>query len=282
MINGLITLIILALLGCCTSLDAADYDPGIFWKDDICVQTTVQRAEPDARSIKALTDGQWQEFDLVPFPDSFWEWNTGRRMEYLDIFREMLAKGPEATRKPALSGPHNGIVATYGEARADSRYRLNNAIKGMGLCPTSESIDELLALLTANKDAEFATKIEILDTLYQKAQELFSPYALVSLELYSQPDYNTQTFINQMTNPLCVTVFLDIPTFKIKQVARLVHPDDPDLSEYEAKVCRYVNLMHSFFHGEFPRDYIATIYYNTEIYDSSPGREGARGTRIEP
>ncbi|MCB5229445.1 MAG: hypothetical protein LHW44_05220 [Candidatus Cloacimonetes bacterium] len=281
MINGLITLLIIALLGC-TSLDADAFDPSVFWQDGYCVQVTVKPPEPEDKSISALCDDKWQEFDFVPFPDSFWEWNTGRRMEYLEIFREMLAKGPEATRSPALSGPHNGIVATYGAARADSRYRLNNAVKGMGLCPTSESIDELLELLTTNKDAEFAAKIEILDSLYQNAQELFSPYALVSLELYSQPDYNTQTFINQMTNPQCVTVFLDIPTFKIKQVARLVHPDDPGLSEYEAKVCRYVNLMHSFFHGEFPRDYIATIYYNTEIYDSSPGREDARGTRIEP
>lgn len=282
MINGLITLIIFALLGCYTSLDASDFDPSVFWQDGYCVQKTMEPPEPDAKSITAFCDREWQEYDLAPFPNSFWEWNTGRRMEYLDIFREMLAKGPEATRSPALSGPHNGMVATYGEARADSRFRLNNAVKGMGLCPTAESIDELLELLTANKDAEFAAKIEILDSLYQNAQALFSPYALVSLELYSQPDYNTQTFINQMMNPQCVTVFLDIPTFKIKQVARLVHPDDPDLSEYEAKVCRYVNLMHSFFHGEFPRDYIATIYYNTEIYDSSPGRADARGTRIQP
>jgi len=31
-----------------------------------------------------------------------------------------------------------------------------------------------------------------------------------------------------------------------------------------------------------PRDYIAVVYYNIEIYDSSPGRMDARGTKISP
>ena len=85
-----------------------------------------------------------------------------------------------------------------------------------------------------------------------------------------------------MYNPACVTVYLDIPSFKIKQIARLLHPLDPNLNAYEKAVVRYVNLIHSFFHGDFPRDYIAVIYYNIEIYDNSPGLEDARGTKISP
>jgi len=40
--------------------------------------------------------------------------------------------------------------------------------------------------------------------------------------------------------------------------------------------------MHSYFYGKFPRDYIAVIYYNTEVYDSSPGRKDGRGTKLSP
>jgi hypothetical protein len=85
-----------------------------------------------------------------------------------------------------------------------------------------------------------------------------------------------------MVNPACVTVFLDVPTFTLKQIARLLHPGNPGLSEYERQMCQYVNLMHSFFHGEFPRDYIGVVYYNVEVYDSSPGRDDAKGTKLTP
>lgn len=278
----LFILLVVLLVGT-VRLSAADHiDPASFWKDGYCVQTTAETPAPGAKSIRARIDGEWQELPLVEFPAKFWEWNRSRRMEYLDIFREMLTKGPEATRQPELSGPHNGMVATYGASRADSRFKLNNAVKGMGFLPGEERIGELIALLEANLEATLPEKLDILDNLYKNAETNFSPDRLVSLELYSEPGYNTQTFINQMVDPQCVTVFLDIPTYKIKQVARLLHPDDPNLTKYERQAVRYVNLMHSFFHGEFPRDYIGVIYYNVEIYDSSPGKPDARGTKITP
>lgn len=278
----IISLLALLILGLCNALVAGNFDPSVFWKDGYCVQTTARTPLAGDQNIYAVVDGEAQDFKLAAFPDEFWSWNTARRAEYLEIFREMLSKGPEASRQPQLSGPHNGMVATYGAARKDSNFKLNNAVKGMGFCPDEKSVDALLKLLESNLDADLGTKLNILDSLYQKAQDHFSPYSLVSLELYSETQYNTQTFINQMVNPACVTVFLDIPTFKIKQIARLLHPEDPNLTDYERKVTRYVNLMHSFFHGAFPRDYIAVIYYNIEVYDSSPGRKEARGTRLNP
>lgn len=261
---------------------ATPVNPEDFWKDGYCVQSTAVTPASGAKSIRAKVDDVWMELPLAVFPDTFWQWNRSRRMEYLEIFREMLSKGPQATRQPQLSGPHNGMVATYGAARKDSQFKLNNAVKGMGFLPGEERIGELIELLEKNMDASLADKLDILDRLYQDAEQNFAPDRLVSLELYSEPGYNTQTFINQMVNPACVTVFLDIPTYKIKQIARLLHPDDPALTPYEKQAVRYVNLIHSFFHGDFPRDYIAVIYYNVEIYDSSPGRADARGTRISP
>ncbi|MBW6513138.1 MAG: hypothetical protein K0B87_00060 [Candidatus Syntrophosphaera sp.] len=255
-------------------------DPATFWQEGYSVQKTAITPEAGATSIRAQVDSDWQDFPLVEFPQSFWDWNRNQRREYLDIFREMLTKGREATRSPQLAGPHNGIVATYGAARKDSRFKLNNAIKGMGFLPPEDKIAELIALLRANMEEGLDVKLDILDSLYINAEKNFSPNRLVSLELYSEPGYNTQTFINQMLNPACVTVWMDIPTFKVKQIARLLHPLDPKLSTYERQVVQYVNLMHSFFHGEYPRDCIAVIYYNVEIYDSSPGRKDARGTKI--
>lgn len=268
------------LLGSSVLLAKATLDPSEFWQDGYCVQKTAKTPAPGAVSIRAMVEGRWQDYNLVEFPQTFWDWNKARRKEYLDIFREMLEKGRDATRNPELSGPHNGIIATYGSARKDSRFKLNNAVKGMGFLPDEEKIDDLIALLEKNMDATLDVKLNLLDSLYVSAEENFSADRLVSLELYSEPGYNTQTFINQMVNPACVTVWLDIPTYKIKQIVRLLHPLDPGLTEYERQCVRYVNLMHSFFHGEFPRDYIAAVYYNVEIYDSSPGRSDARGTKI--
>jgi len=268
------------LLGSSVLLAKATLDPSEFWQDGYCVQKTAKTPAPGAVSIRAMVEGRWQDYNLVEFPQTFWDWNKARRKEYLDIFREMLEKGRDATRNPELSGPHNGIIATYGSARKDSRFKLNNAVKGMGFLPDEEKIDDLIALLEKNMDATLDIKLNLLDSLYISAEENFSADRLVSLELYSEPGYNTQTFINQMVNPACVTVWLDIPTYKIKQIVRLLHPLDPGLTEYERQCVRYVNLMHSFFHGEFPRDYIAAVYYSVEIYDSSPGRSDARGTKI--
>ncbi len=255
-------------------------DPNSFWQDGYCVQTTATTPAADSEVILAKLEGEWVEFPLVDFPPAFWEWNRSRRQEYLDIFREMLEKGPEATRSPQLAGPHNGIVATYGASRRDSRFKLNNAVKGMGFLPAEDKIAALTQHLRENMEQPLDVKLNVLDSLYAKAEENFSPNRLVSLELYSEPGFNTQTFINQMISPACVTVWLDIPTYKIKQIARLLHPLDPNLSTYERQVVEYVNLMHSFFHGEYPRDCIAVIYYSTEVYDSSPGKKDGRGTKI--
>jgi hypothetical protein len=273
-------LIIIALLG--LSILSADlaYNPADFWQDGFCVQSTVKTPPAGAGSIEARLEDKWESLPLVDFPGDFWTWNKMRRSEYLQTFREMLSGKEQGA--PKLSGPHNGMVATWGIARDDSHFKLNNAVKGCGFLPKAEKLAEITELLQSNIDSDMLTKLNILDSLYQSAEEVFSPNQLVSLELYSEPGYNTQTFINQMLNPACVTVFLDIPTFKVKQIARLLDPLDPSLSAYEKGVVRYVNLVHSFFHGDFPRDYITVIYYNIEIYDSSPGRKDARGTKITP
>lgn len=280
------TIIIILILSAATfagMLYASDIvKPKSFWQDDHCVQTTVRTPETDNTTIYAEVDGTWQAFNLAHFPQSFWDWNQQRRRETVDIFREMLTKGRETARRPELSGPHNGIIATYGARRPDSQFALNNAVKGMGFLPKAERLPEIIAMLEETIEADFDVKLNILDSLYVNAEDIFAPDRVVSLELYSQPGFVTQTFINQMVNPACVIVWLDIPTYKVKSVVRLLDPLDPALTEYERNVVRYVNLIHSYFHGAFNRDFIAALYFTVEIYDSSPGRDDARGTKISP
>ncbi|MDD2331111.1 MAG: hypothetical protein PHI68_00510 [Candidatus Cloacimonetes bacterium] len=277
--NLIILVLILAIIGLASLFADESTYPDKFWKDEYCVQETAVTPSPGALDIRAKVEGTWQDYPLVSFPQSFWQWNKARRKEYLDVIRKMM-DGSGSGAKPLLQGPHNGIVATYGAKRSDSGFALNNAIKGMGFLPREEKLPGIIKLLEDTIDESTLSKLDILDSLYANAEELFSPDRLASLELYSEPDFATQTFINQMLNPACVIVWMDIPTFKIKSIVRLLHPDDPALSKYEKDAIRYVNLVHSYFHGAYPKECITAIYYNVEVYDSSPGKSGGRGTRI--
>jgi len=154
-------------------------------------------------------------------------------------------------------------------------------VKGMGFLPKAHKLDELTELLRNTKESPVEEKLEMLVDFYNRAEELFDFDKQVSLELYPTPEYETQTFINQMANPVSTIVFLDVPSFKLKTIPRLLHPEDPDLSAYERSVIRYVNDVYSYFHGDRGKDFITTIYYIVEVYDNSPGRKDARGTRVD-
>jgi len=263
--------IVLALVSC---EDTDKTVKKIFWIDNYFQQDCVITPQPGDSVIKAQVDGKWEEFQLVEFPDKFMEWDVQKRIETLDRFLQM--------KPPELAGPHNGIVATYGYKREDSQFKLNNAVKGMGFLPKAEKLPELIQLMEDTDDSSFVKKLEILRYFYTNIDSLFDTDRQVSLELYSTPEFETQTFLNQMTDPSSTIVFLDIPSYKLKTIARLLHPDNPNLTEYEKLVVRYINDVHSYFHGKFPRDYPAVIYYVSEIYDNSPGKSDAMGRRIVP
>lgn len=255
--------------------EEGSYAPSDFWNEDgYFQQETVRTPSPDEKVIRALVEDRWQEFTLQDLPEGFINWNIERRIETLDRFRNMSP--------PELAGPHNGIVASYGAKRFDTQFKLNNAVKGMGFLPKPQKLLEIVAMLDSTKEASFQEKLDNLQYLYENAEEIFDLDKQVSLELYSTPEFETQTFLNQMTNPISTIVFLDIPSYKLKTIVRLLHPDDPTLTEYEKNVVRYVNDVHSYFHGEFPRDYITVIYYLVEVYDNSPGDSNAMGRRIVP
>jgi hypothetical protein len=223
--------------------------------------------------VKAKAEGKWRTFQLVDLPDDFVKWSAERRLETLERVRK--------NQMPSLSGPHNGMVASYGLKRKDSQFKINNAVKGMGFLPKREKVKELINILETTKDSSEEYKLGVLENLYKNPDEYFTRKGLVSLELYATPEFETHTFLNQMENPAVSIVFLDIPSFEVRAIARMVHPDDPALDEYERDICKYANLIHSYFHGEFPREFIGVIYYVVEVFDNTPGR-GGKGKKVVP
>jgi hypothetical protein len=253
------------------NLEHADVN---LWGNAFFRQKTVDCSRLAEGIIRAEVDGSWQEFELRELPVAFQEWSFGKRAATLERFRNH--------EPPELAGPHNGMVATCGIARNDSRFAINNAVKGMGWLPYDEKLAEVIKLLESTIDEDFSAKLDRLDSLYKQGPRLYDPTRQVSLELYSTPEFETGTFINQMVNPACAVVFLDIPSYEFKAIAHLMHPDDPKLTETEKLQIQYANLIHSYFHGAFDRQFIGVVYYVIEVYDNSPGKPEAKGKRVVP
>ena len=244
-----------------------------YWKDSTFHQTSIDLKDYDKGIIRAQVDGKWQEFPVRELPKSFLEWNFAGRQNYIDILRK-----PDAM--PPLAGPHNGMVASHGMLRKDSKLTINNAVKGMGFLPTREKLPEMLKLLKSTWNDSMSRKLDILDSLYTNCQANYDKTKLVSLELYSKPSFETHSFLNEMTDPGVSIVFLDMPSFEVRAITQLLHPRDPQLTEYERQVVDWCNSVHDYFHGEMPWKSIAVIYHVTEVFDNSPGR--MKGIRIVP
>jgi len=255
-----------------------------FFTNGYCHQTVAYTVEKGT-TVKAYVDGKWQEYKLATFPPAFMKWDIGKRLQSLDDIRAMMKdmmKGGGNGKGPELAGPHNGVVATYGYPGQGSQFRLNNAVKGMGFLPRADKIDSVLAMIKKTMNDPMPAKLKNLEYMYKHANELFDLSTQLSLELYSEPKFLTQTYCNQMVNPVSTIVFLDIPSYKLKTITRLLDSNDPQLTDYEKKVCEYANLIHSYFHGDYGKNVIAVLYYAVEIYDNSPGDMKARGLMIAP
>jgi hypothetical protein len=275
--------IVLLFVGCKKNADKNIINPEEdIWTGDYFVQEDVITPAANDTIIRAKLDGEWKEFTIRNLPPKVMEWDIEERKQTIADMKEMILSRDKNARGPRLAGPHNGIVASYGFKRDDTRFKLNNAVKGMGFLPKREKIKEVIANLEATNHESIMIKMDILVSMYESADSLFDLDKQVSLELYSVPKFNTQTFLNQITNPISTIVFLDIPSFKLKTIVRLLHPDNPSLTEYEKDIVKYINLVHSYFHGHFSKQFIAVVYYVVEVYDDSPGREDAKGRRIVP
>ena len=221
--------------------------------------------------IEVSYDRENKKYPLVEMPDKFVQWSISERLKVLDMVKEH--KFPEY-----LEGPHNGMVATCGNKREDDVISINNAVKGVGYLPKRETVDELINIMKSTKKEGLSKKVGVLYGFYKNFDKYFRRDGLLSLELYTHGNYRTKTYLNLIKNPEYAMVFLDMPTFQVKGVAKLIHPNE-DVSEYEEKVFEYANLIHSYFHGHFSRDFIAIIFYISRVFDSTPGK-GGKGKRI--
>ena len=242
-----------------------------FWQNGDFKQPSVDMSGYMKGVIKARIDNEWQEFKIRRASDNFVKWNAEKRIEFL----EKIKTG----KMPELGGPHSGAVATYGLGRLDSRFTLNNAIKGIGLAPKDENIDTAISRLRDTYESSMSEKMDVLKSFYENP-DFIDWRKQTSLELYATPDFETHTFLNVMDNPIATLVFLDIPSIEIRTIARIVHPDDKTALPSEKKLLEFVNLAHSYMHGEFPRLYPLLLFYIVEEFDNTPGR--MRGIRVIP
>ena len=241
-------------------------------------QDAVDTRKLDEGTIRAKVDGKWQELAIVELPDGFLDWNFEHRLEQLAGFKKMMA-GEEF--EPAISGPHDGIIASHGMKRKDSHFEVNNAVKGIGWMPREDKLEELTALFKQTWDDPMPRKLALLESLYQRGAEFFDRTKQTSLELYARPNFETHTFLNQMEDPGVALVFLDLPTsYELRCIAQMLHPDDPKLTEQEKQMVEYINLVHDYFHGRMPWQSIGVIYHVVQVFDNSPPK--GRGRRVVP
>ncbi|MCX7757239.1 MAG: hypothetical protein N2166_02860 [candidate division WOR-3 bacterium] len=244
-----------------------------FWKPQgYCKQPNIDLRKIHQGIIRVKVEGHWDNYQVQKLPDTFFKWSINERLKML--------KRIKSSEALSLAGSHNGIVATCGGLRYDTQFSINCAVKGMGFLPKKDKLENVLGLLKSTINDDFIKKLAILENLYNCADEIFDQTKQVSLELYSTPDFETHTFINQMTDPRVAIVFLDIPSFEIKAIAQLIHPNDPTLSQYERSIVDFVNTVHDYFHSRSPRQSITVVYHVVEVFDNTPGK--ARGQRISP
>ncbi|NOZ84734.1 MAG: twin-arginine translocation signal domain-containing protein [Deltaproteobacteria bacterium] len=250
------------------------------WKNDgrYFVQDTVDVSELDKGVIRARVDGKWRGFAIRELNNDFVNWNMNKRIEMMD---NMMSQN-----FGIYNDAHNAAVATYGAYRGDSAFSINVAYKGIGWIPTPDHMDEKIKEYEDNAGASMPDKMSIIKSGYIK-KEIWRKNVIGSLELYTTKNYETHSFLNQVTNPVSSIVFLDSPpSFKVQTIARLMHPEDPNLTEDEKSMVKWINYAHQFFHGNPPLmvGFIAVAYYVVEQFDNSPwgSTDDAGGHRVVP
>ena len=258
-------------------------DPRTFWRPgDFFVQENVDTASLEKSIIRSKVDGIWRDFVVVSMPMRYIRWSLGHRIARLENLAQSLIDHRE------LAGPHNACVATYGGSGRDSAVSLNTAFKGMGFVPRKERIGATIQEIETEKEriesrengdfmAIMAEKTNVLRKLYGDV-DLFDSKKQISMELFTTPHYMTHTFLNMMANPIASFSFLAYPTFELRAIPQLLHHRNPALTEYERQMVAYVNLIHSFIHGQ-EETHIACVYHIIEVYDDTPS-DDAKGMRL--
>lgn len=240
-----------------------------YWRNDgeYFVQENVDTSQIDSGYISARVDGEWREYVLRELDDEFFDFNIGMRMRMLEVMTGQK-------QYTIYNDAHNAAVGTYGSNRGDSRFSVNVAFKGMGWVPTKDKIEERTALYAEKYKSSMMTKMQTLAQGYA-TDGLWNRKIQGSLELYTTQSNETHTFLNQMVNPVSTICFLGDRSYELRAIARLMHPKDPNLSEYEQKLVTWINYAHDFFHGgpdpsKLTVHNIGVAYFVVEEFDNSP------------
>lgn len=238
------------------------------WTEGRFLQDCVDASKEAEGIIRARLGGVWGDYETKPLPERFLDWNLEARQHMLDRVEAMVtgSGGPP----PSLAGPHNAAMATWGAKRRDSILSINNAFKGMGLCPRRDIIQTKIRHMRDTADSPMQEKIGFLKQMYSDRGN-FDTTKMISLELYSTPNFETHTFINLMSEPETSLVFLDSKSYEVRGIGQLVDAEGHGSGEYEASIVEYTNIAHSYFHGEFPRMFPGILVHVLETFDNTPG-----------
>ena len=249
---------------------AGEMEQGLeeLWNGSGFLQDCVDASEEASGVIRARVDGAWRNYETANLPDSFLDWNLQARQEVLDRIMAMVTG--QGGAPPSLAGPHNAAMATVGARRNDSILTINNAFKGMGLCPNRDLIADRIQQMRDTMESPMEEKVQFLKDLYSDRSN-FDTTKLVSLELYSTPTFETHTFINLMHNPVTSLVFLDSKSYEVRGVGQLVDHSGGESMNYASQIVEYTNIAHSYFHGEFPRMFPGILVHVLETFDNTPG-----------
>jgi len=255
---------------------------GSYWREDgkYFVQENVDASKLDQGVIRARVDGRWNDFAIRNMTDHFFDYNIAMRMKMIDV---MLGMGELSIYNDA----HNAAVASYGANRGDSRFSINNAFKGLGWVPRQSVINDMADEYYAHSNDDMMSKIQIIKGNYGKSNH-WRRDVIGSHELYTHKDFETHTFLNVMENPVVSICTLGDESYEFRAICRLLHPENPDLSEDDWNIVRWVNYAHDFFHGSTTPNLsahrIVTLYHVVEMFDNSPmgGTPKAGGLKLVP
>jgi hypothetical protein len=187
---------------------------------EYCVQHNLNTDSASDGILWSNIDNRWRKYPIRQLSDDFMKWGCSERHFYYDERLDTGGEGPPTVMKNG--GIHHGMVASYGnwKGRGDSAFNINIAVKGTALCPSRETILELLPVLEQLKIDDPPDRItqyyEIMRGIYSDISN-FDKTKLVTLELFTQqtdgPLYDagykeTHTFANMMANPICSIGFL--------------------------------------------------------------------------
>ncbi len=249
---------------------------------EYCVSRVVKSENVAGGFIRARIDRAWREFPVRELDQKFWDWEFTER-----IARYEKLKAGTSLLDMGGAGPHSPTIATYGNrmGRGDSEFHINCKIPGVTIVPKKEYIKEINNTMLANIKIPTEEKLNYLTELYAN-RDLWRKDIHVSLELFSTPKSMTHTFYNLMQNPVATLCYQGaanpFTSFELRCIAKLVHPQDPNLSDEEKDINLYPAITHGYFHAFYP-DLInepGVIYYHVEEFDNSVGPNGKRVVSI--